>query len=626
MVSVVLFLIISSGGVFCAANGRKRYEELLPISCSAIVIILFLCGLIKKLELGVYLIVCVSVLLYIAAVITIVKNKSIQTFIANCFTPAFICFAIFFVIAAVLNYGKLADGWDEFSHWVDIVKAMTTLNDFGTNPNSASMFQSYPPGVALFQYFLQKINGMVTGEIFSEWRVYTAYQVFLIAFFLPFFNRLRYKNPGMIVITAATIFLTPMVCFPNLYTKVYIDPVLGILSATGLATVFLASKKDIFYSANILLTISMLVLAKDAGLLFAAFVAMAYMIDIIFGDRSKSTLRKTACIMSSVMALLIPKLLWNYNIESNHATVLFSAPIDFVDLFQVLTGRVSSYRTTTMKNFFHAITSSGIALGNTGISLNYVAFFAVIMCGIYLTCKAYQKNGIFSKGKSALIIGITSVQTIVYVLGICVNYMYKFSEREAVRLASFSRYMKVSYVSIWMVLTILLLVYLQEHEEKSFMAVITFSVILCISPVKEVGDFFRREHVIQSKKIRAPYEEISDKIQQMVEPGSRIYIVSQEDNGFDYWILRFNARPQTVSENYTWSLAEERAPNDHKTRVITAAEWREELCAGYDYVILYKMNDLFLNTYGGVFADRESIVENALYRVNKESGLLELVP
>lgn len=622
---IFLFMIISSGGVLCAAKGCKRYEELLPITCSSIVIVLFLCGIMKQLQLGVYLIVGLSVLLYIATVMVIVKHKSIRTFIANCFTPAFWCFALFFAIVTVCNYGKLADGWDEFSHWMDIVKVMTTLNDFGTNPDSASMFQSYPPGIALFQYFVQKINGMATGELFSEWMVYTAFQIFFVAFFLPFFNKLQYKKPGVIIITAVSVFLAPMIFFADLYTKSYIDPMLGILSGTGLATVFLTSKKDKLYAAKILLTIAMLVLAKDAGLMFAAFVAVAYLIDMMCWDKSKTRQQKVVYAVLSVIALLGPKILWNYNIESNHAMVLFSAPIDFADLSRVLTGKVYSYRTTTVKNFLHAIPSTTTSLGNTGISLNYIAFLAAIMCGIYLICKAWKKKGILPVGKGVLVVAVTSVQTIVYILGICVSYMYKFNEGEAVSLASFVRYMNVGYLSIWLVLVIMVLYYLQENQEKSSVAFLVFTVMVCISPLEEVCDYFLREHVIYSKEVRAPYEEICNKIQHEVEPGSSIYIVSQEDNGIDYWIIRYSVRPNTVPEYFTWSIAEEREEWDYETRAISAIQWQEELCARYDYVVLYKINDPFINSYGDIFAEPDAILGNALYKVNKESGLLELV-
>lgn len=40
---------------------------------------------------------------------------------------------------------------------------MSELNDFGTNPAYKSMFPTYLPGMALFQYFLQEIYTLVTG-------------------------------------------------------------------------------------------------------------------------------------------------------------------------------------------------------------------------------------------------------------------------------------------------------------------------------------------------------------------------------------------------------------------------------------------------------------------------------
>ena len=71
------------------------------------------------------------------------------------FIIGLIIFLLVFFAFSVFNAGKLASTWDEFSHWIDIVKAMTTVDDFGTNPQSLSTFKSYPPAMSIFQYVLQ---------------------------------------------------------------------------------------------------------------------------------------------------------------------------------------------------------------------------------------------------------------------------------------------------------------------------------------------------------------------------------------------------------------------------------------------------------------------------------------
>lgn len=55
MISILLwFAALSSGSVLCAAIWKRRYEEILPITCSIIVMVLFLCDIAGSLFWGGY--------------------------------------------------------------------------------------------------------------------------------------------------------------------------------------------------------------------------------------------------------------------------------------------------------------------------------------------------------------------------------------------------------------------------------------------------------------------------------------------------------------------------------------------------------------------------------------------
>ena len=57
---------------------------------------------------------------------------------------------------------------------------------------------------------------------------------------------------------------------------------------------------------------------------------------------------------------------------------------------------------------------------------------------------------------------------------------------------------------------------------------------------------------------------------------------------------------------------------------MTPERWQEILLAQYDYVAIYKLNAYFVEHFGMLFADPDAISENTLYRVNRESGMLEV--
>ena len=192
---VVLFGILISGSMLGSAVWKKRFEDLLPIGCASIVLMLFLCGILGFLKQGVYLVLIISVFLWSYSLCHLFRNKTWKEFGNNFLTPAFCIFLAAYIVLTYTNYGMMAATWDEFSHWADIVKAMVSIDDFGTNPEAQSIFQSYPPGMSLFQYFFEKVYLLLNrGELFSEWRLYFSYQIFFLSFFMPFLRKLTFEH------------------------------------------------------------------------------------------------------------------------------------------------------------------------------------------------------------------------------------------------------------------------------------------------------------------------------------------------------------------------------------------------------------------------------------------------
>lgn len=159
MLALLLFLAIcSAGSVLGAAVFQRKYGEILPISCSVIVLLLFLCGIFGHLGFGVILIVLLTVGIYILSIVWMIRKKNYREVLYHLFTPGLCVFTLFALAFLYLDYGLLSTHIDEFTHWTDIVKVMVIYDDFGTNVLSQSTFPTYPPGTALFEYFFQKIS------------------------------------------------------------------------------------------------------------------------------------------------------------------------------------------------------------------------------------------------------------------------------------------------------------------------------------------------------------------------------------------------------------------------------------------------------------------------------------
>lgn len=195
-----------------------------------------------------------------------------------------------------------------------------------------------------------------------------------------------------------------------------------------------------------------------------------------------------------------------------------------------------------------------------------------------------------------------------------------FSEYEAVALAAFSRYVNVAYFGVWVFVVILLLFYLQRYSEQKNILIITLlSLMVAITPMEYIYNMTLRNHIDQAIETRQKYMSIENKILDECKAGARVYLISQEDTGYDSVAMRFITRPCRTSGG---SIGEPFFEGDIWTREITATQWMEELVSDYDYVALYKLNDYFYQNFSVLFENPEDIAENELYYVDKEKELL----
>lgn len=596
----------------------------MPITCSAIVLVLFLCGVTCGLSAGVWLVCFLAAGSYVAAFIWLCRKKAWKKFFANFFTPGFCALAVLFGIFCYLNYGRVAFNWDEFSHWADIVKVMFTLNDFGTNPLSYSTFWSYPPGISLFQYFLQELQGWFHAGNFSEWHLYLAYQIFALSYMVPFLKGVSFKKPFIFLTLVALFVFSPLFVYTDFYNAILVDPILGILTGTGFAAIYLTKHKDVIYHLWIASILSMLVLIKDVGLLLAIFLGAAYVIDR-FPKRTPENTDKRFYnmpwfgILAAASAIMLPKLIWTIHLKICRPSK--SQKYDVGSVVRAVLGQDTGWKRTTWVRYFRAFIGQGISIGNTGITVNYCVLLFLLMGMLAVLFLFYEKrdNAYVSKGK--LLFSCLGAESVVYVVGLCLLYMAGFSEYEATHLASFDRYLGIAYLAVWTTVVMLAGGVLREKEALSpALPTMALALMLAVIPLRSVLDFAGRNYVDYSKEWREPLGPICDAINQIPET-SHIYFICQESSGYEFWVTRYTVRPHFVDGN--WSIGEPFYEGDVWTSTTTAEEWRELLVESYDYVALYKINDYFIENFASVFEEADDICENCVYKVNKETGLLE---
>lgn len=615
MALVIWFLTLISGSVLCAATLDRKFEESISLTASVIVGVLFLTGIFGKLSVGVYLVLGIVLTGYCVSIFLLIYRKRGKNFCKRIFTPGFFLFLCFFIGGIFFNTGRLASSWDEFSHWADIVKVMTLFDDFGTNSAAESAFQSYPPAMALFQYFLQKLSfGAVEFE-HTEWQLYLAYHMFIFSFLLPFTAKIE-KNSVIATITfGIAVFLTPVMFYPFVYSTLYIDPVLGILSGVGLAELFLGERKDAFFSARIMAVSSMLVLMKDAGMLFAGILAFLYMITL-WREEGMSIWQRMSETLLEVAAVILPKGLWSNYLERTSAEIVFSAPVDLRELWRVITSEQWDYRKITLHNYAHAMFQGRVQLGSLKIWVSYFGLAVALVFFLVLLTRGKKNRWILISGVLA--------QLAIYSAGLVVMYLFKFNEGEAVELASLDRYLGMTYLAVWLLVILLILDFAERRKmkEKTGMEIFLTAGLLVIVPLKTVENYVNRDSVKETRQFRSEYQELTAKIRSIVPENDRIFLISQENNGIDYWVLRYDIRPRRANGR-DWSIGGPYAEEDNWSVQLSCEEFWNRLEQSYQYLALYRTNDYFYENYGELFAEDTEIENNGLYFINRETGKLE---
>ncbi len=634
--SLVLLCVLVSGSFFASTFFKKEFESVLPITFMNIAVLLYLFGLLNALKFGFYAVLFLSLLLYIVSITYLLYKKDFPNFRSHFITPAFFIFLLLFFVLSFCNSGRLAYKWDEFSHWVDSVKVMWSMDDFITNPASHSAFQSYPPIMSLFQYFCQKLVAFLNlGTAFVEGKVFLAKQLFSLSLFFPF---LRYKNGNALksIGTALALLVFPLFFFSSFYEDAYIDSFVGILAGAGFATVLLEKQKDFLYHLYISLICFCLVLAKDVGLIFAIFIAISYMVDMLFKiewktDKRIQKIRLTCLSALPVFFALLAKITWKMELISSKAKIQFGHLPDIGQYIKMFFLRHdTTYQQTVVENFKSAFFEKRINIAVLDMGLSYFHLTLFFFAAIFIIATIINKKEISKKEKTSqfCLLIILALLLLFYVYFLGATYVSNFSEYEALNLASYPRYMNIAYLAVFTVLILYCLKHISNHSKSWGTRYVVFLVIvLTISPVVELKNLLNRDYIETSLSTREPYQNIVNDITTHCEEDSHIFFISQESSGFDYWVTRYSVRPKLIDNSKTWSLGEKPF---YSSDIWTSNKSPEELKqllvqSKYDYVAIYKKNDYFIKTYSCLFENASEIDNNTLFWFNPESLLLERV-
>ena len=605
--TMIMLLVVLSGSFLGAALKYEKPAKVVPVTLMVIVATLYCFGLFGALKQGFVFVNVLVLLVYVVFIFSVGKQfvtKNERTMSLQRYA-SILAVVLFFSLFVVADRGMRVHSWDEFSHWADVVKVMVNLDDFATNPLSDSIFKSYPPAMALLQYYFQKINISVQdGNSFVDWRLYLTYVIFCASFLFPLFDDEKMNLFNKISTCCVIIF--GITWFGSIYSSLYIDPFAAIVGGSSLSTVVFRREKDLVYHLHIFLSCLLLVLLKDVGVFFAIITAIAYSIDILRCNRKKAYLGAIPFIL-----ILFAKITWNYNVASNGATAAFAGKIDVVEYLRILVFRdIGGYKKEIADLAFDAFFSQGIKL--IGIKVSYACLLIGALLALLFLYKYINKL-------EFVIIPIVS--TAIYALFIGAIYIYRFSEYEARKLASYERYMNIVFLFLIIYVLVAISFALSDNNKTYVMAIFCY-LVLVSSNVSVVQAFVSRQDVVKSMEAWNDYELIIKTIENNCSKDSKVYFLCRGDEGLDRLMVRYAVRPISVA-NSKWSLGKPYYEKDVWSTDISAQDWMDELIdEQYDFVAFRFVGKDFYDSYGELFEDSSLLADDSIFRVDAENRKL----
>lgn len=626
MVALLCFIgILLSGDFLAVTRFNRKFGELTPFTLCAVSLLAYCFGLFHFLSAGVWFIGLSVVGIYAFGTFTIIKQKKCSGLKKAFLNPVFYIFIAVCLISLWGDYGQLANGYDDIGHWQDCVKTMVYLDDFYANPAGNSTFGTYPPFMAMIQYVVQMLNKNIIGAGFCEWMNVYIYHIFTFSLFLPVLVLISEQNrcsKSILAVAGLSVMTLPTIFFQRIFTSTMIDPFLSV--EAGVAFFLIAYRKKIWSSGLIIsVLIPALVLTKDLGTLFAVFLLL-FLLYCALKEKSYSL------FIMSLGGAVLSNVSWTMVKTINHTVDAKPNAVNWLRYIGALFGKydgIEDYKIESVTNYRTALFDKTAAVGNAFIKVNMCYFLLIlILVGLFIVWYFHKRK--MNEHEFLLPnLAVYTVMLAIFLFGLGGVYMDKYIHTEAVALASYTRY--VNTVINVLVIELFLMVMTDSKIYNVRYSCILLAVIIAVSPIDASIQFLSREDVRQERQERMDADSFAAEIVENCKEGSRIYLVSQGNRGWDYLVIKLMSRPyvsyQSIAgDDYNWSFAEQVDPADIYTKRMTIDIWREELFESdkYDYVAVARSDDYLQTEFISLFEDTDIIRPHSIYEIDHSNKRL----
>lgn len=611
----IFFLLISIAGA-SAVLFKRRIEETIAPSIFLIILTIYVGGLTTgKLTSGIYcvLFLCVIAILYLLKKSIHNRNELIKL----CLTPGLLAYFILFGWIWWINRYRLFSSWDEFSHWGLVVKNMAFFDAFGNCPGSTVTFRGYPPATALWQYFVVKIHG-----IFYEGYIYQATGWLITALFLPIVSSLNWQHWKYAIGKIICFLLLPFIFNRSYLVFLYVDAILGILCAYILINSYREEKFDAFFWICYSFSLIILCLTKASGF-FLASIAGGILCFQVFRIKQFSLKKKCFYWGICLGSILFGKISWDVYLKFSETSEAWNtSSISLQNLVNLLSGNGQKYQYMVVNNFLKQL--SDVSFASYVFDMKALTWIVVFGLLFFMLLKIYRVEN-----RKIKIYGFgTFIGMVIYAAGLLVLYIFTYSEYEAVRLASFDRYMSTYCIAMLLIFAYISFEFVELIINKNIGQILG-CVLLCLNFFLPMSELFNvtvlnTARVEETKQTRKAFEQFEQELNKLDVNNSKVKInvIAQNTNGWEYFNLAYLATPILCVR--PWSVGEKYGSDDMYTKECSSDEWLNSLAdEGVTHVYLHNIDELFLKRFQDAF--QSTIEAGKLYELKSTKGQKYLI-
>lgn len=622
MVAILLLLLLA---VAFSAVFKKNMGETLPLSCMSMIFIAYVMSLLNMLQ---YSFVMITVLLILSTIAGFrqIKTYNFAELRKQAASPSIFLFLGFLILLYYLNVNTYVFQWDEYSHWATTVKEMFYTNRLSIQEGSTTLFKSYPPAMALWQYLF-----ISTSSVWEDWKIIYAYNIFLVIYMLPATKKLTWKKAIFLLMITAVMYV-----LPYLYESpwegvawhcINIDRSISFLFAYILYSYFSNAiesnisnedtRKDrIFKVINMALAMGILSLLKSIGIFFVLFAAVCIFIDAIIQRKKvkRNLLHLGLCVL---FAFLIYKT-WTIKLAIVDVAQTWNhGEINVGQIFNLLRGAEEPWRYDVVKAFAKNIWKSGIQFNASPIQISIMAFPMVWLIGLLYVSHKHSESVNLRKRMIALSLMLL-ILFCIFEIFVLFTELYLFSMKEALKLSSYARYSSnyILGISVFVVLLIFNVLF-GDNPRKNLIecAVLTLLLVFSIPFYNAAYDIFKHDEYMDKVYQGTEFADYIDcvghegEIDQILTHNDKVYILTLDDQfGLHFWRkILIPAKTSGAYEQVSLGAMFDTWDQNIKDK-------------GFTYVFVNSTRNDFNHKYSHLFDDN-TVLEKNLYRVETENGL-----